>query len=59
MYIKLNDVEVKKVIDIIILNFKENEGKINKETAEESLRLLSIDAHGLDEIDRRLLKTLI
>ena len=36
-----------------------NEGKINKETAEESLRLLSIDAHGLDEIDRRLLKTLI
>ena len=29
MVIKLNDEEVKKVIDIIILNFKENEGKIN------------------------------
>ncbi|MBU4450032.1 MAG: DAK2 domain-containing protein [Actinobacteria bacterium] len=29
MVIKLNDKEVKKVIDIIILNFKENEGKIN------------------------------
>jgi uncharacterized protein len=29
MVIKLNDEEVKKVIDIIILNFKDNEGKIN------------------------------
>ena len=29
MAIKLNNEEVKKVIDIIILNFKENEGKIN------------------------------
>src|SRR4030042_1912801 len=29
MVIKLNDQEVKKVLDIIILNFKENEGKIN------------------------------
>lgn len=29
MVIKLNNEEVKKVIDIIILNFKENEGKIN------------------------------
>ena len=29
MVIKLNDKEVKKVLDIIILNFKENEGKIN------------------------------
>jgi len=29
MVIKLNDEEVKKVIDIIILNFKENEDKIN------------------------------
>ena len=29
MVIKLNDKEVKKVIDIIILNFKKNEGKIN------------------------------
>lgn len=29
MVIKLNDEEVKKIIDIIILNFKENEGKIN------------------------------
>lgn len=29
MVIKFNDEEVKKVIDIIILNFKKNEGKIN------------------------------
>ncbi len=29
MVIKLNNKEVKKVLDIIILNFKENEGKIN------------------------------
>jgi len=29
MIVKLNNDEVKKVIDIIILNFKENEGKIN------------------------------
>jgi len=29
MVIKLNDEEVKKVIDIIILNFKKNESKIN------------------------------
>ena len=29
MVIKLNDKEVKKVLAIIILNFKENEGKIN------------------------------
>ena len=29
MVIKLNDEEVKKIIEIIILNFKENEGKIN------------------------------
>jgi uncharacterized protein len=29
MVMKLNDEEVKKIIDIIILNFKENESKIN------------------------------
>jgi len=36
-----------------------NEGKINEDVAKESLKMLSIDAHGLDEVDRRLLQTLI
>ena len=34
-------------------------GIIDKKTAEEGLRFLEIDSHGLDENDRRLLLTII
>ncbi|MFA5175342.1 MAG: Holliday junction branch migration DNA helicase RuvB [Patescibacteria group bacterium] len=36
-----------------------NNGLINADTASEALKMLTIDGYGLDEIDRRLLKTLI
>src|ERR1700740_3352563 len=34
-------------------------GKIDRETAQRALTLLEVDAHGFDEIDRRLLMTII
>jgi Holliday junction DNA helicase RuvB len=34
-------------------------GKIDRETAMAALKLLEVDAHGFDELDRRLLKTII
>jgi Holliday junction DNA helicase RuvB len=34
-------------------------GKINRETAMAALSLLEVDAHGFDEMDRRLLRTII
>ncbi len=36
-----------------------NKGKIDMESANEALRMLSIDELGLDEVDRRLLKAMI
>jgi Holliday junction DNA helicase RuvB len=35
------------------------DGRINAEVAERALALLDVDAHGFDEIDRRLLRTII
>lgn len=35
------------------------DGRITKSTAEEALRMLEIDEHGLDQVDRRLLETII
>ncbi|WP_260703243.1 Holliday junction branch migration DNA helicase RuvB [Edaphobacter flagellatus] len=34
-------------------------GKIDRETAQKALELLEVDAHGFDELDRRLLRTII
>ncbi len=34
-------------------------GKIDRETACKALEMLEVDAHGFDELDRRLLKTII
>jgi Holliday junction DNA helicase RuvB len=34
-------------------------GKIDKETAEAALKMLAVDVHGFDEMDRRLLLTII
>jgi Holliday junction DNA helicase RuvB len=34
-------------------------GNIDKETAEAALKMLAVDAHGFDEMDRRLLLTII
>jgi len=34
-------------------------GKIDRETAMRALELLEVDAHGFDELDRRLLRTII
>jgi Holliday junction DNA helicase RuvB len=34
-------------------------GKIDRETAQNALELLEVDAHGFDELDRRLLRTII
>ncbi|MBI1194616.1 MAG: Holliday junction branch migration DNA helicase RuvB [Gammaproteobacteria bacterium] len=34
-------------------------GKVTRETADEALNMLSVDAHGLDAQDRRLLSTII
>ncbi|HEX5235087.1 MAG TPA: Holliday junction branch migration DNA helicase RuvB [Silvibacterium sp.] len=34
-------------------------GKIDRATAEFALKMLEVDAHGFDELDRRLLKTII
>lgn len=34
-------------------------GVIDRETAEHALRMLEVDAHGFDELDRRLLMTII
>lgn len=35
------------------------EGRIHRETANQALALLEVDAHGFDELDRRLLRTII
>jgi Holliday junction DNA helicase RuvB len=35
------------------------EGKIDRETAMAALKMLEVDAHGFDELDRRLLRTII
>jgi Holliday junction DNA helicase RuvB len=34
-------------------------GKIDRETANQALKMLEVDAHGFDELDRRLLLTII
>jgi len=34
-------------------------GKIDRETACKALEMLEVDAHGFDELDRRLLRTII
>jgi Holliday junction DNA helicase RuvB len=34
-------------------------GMIDRPTAEQALKLLEVDAHGFDELDRRLMKTII
>jgi holliday junction DNA helicase RuvB len=35
------------------------DGSINRDTADRALRMLEIDAHGLDEMDKRILETII
>jgi holliday junction DNA helicase RuvB len=35
------------------------DGRISPEVADRAMRLLEVDEHGFDEIDRRLLKTII
>jgi Holliday junction DNA helicase RuvB len=35
------------------------QGKIDRATAQAALALLEVDAHGFDELDRRLLRTII
>ncbi|MFT4688142.1 MAG: Holliday junction branch migration DNA helicase RuvB [Verrucomicrobiia bacterium] len=35
------------------------DGSINRETADRALKMLEIDAHGLDEMDKRILETII
>lgn len=35
------------------------EGKIDRGTAQKALEMLEVDAHGFDELDRRLLRTII
>jgi Holliday junction DNA helicase RuvB len=38
---------------------KKHGGKVTKEVAEYSLKMLEVDEHGLDDMDKRILKTLI
>jgi len=35
------------------------QGRIDRPTAQAALTLLEVDAHGFDELDRRLLRTII
>jgi Holliday junction DNA helicase RuvB len=40
-------------------SLKQHKGVITKEVAEHSLRMLEVDDHGLDEMDKRILRTII
>ncbi len=40
-------------------SLKQHKGVITKEVAEHSLKMLEVDEHGLDEMDKRILRTII